>query len=130
MTWLVHHEFGADHRPFRFEESEPQEGDPAKFEYWLDIWVNTYTSILDQLPPQALLVCYETLCSESEMVWKNLAERIDVVPDKGGLAFSGSFHKISHSSPTDLLERADKLYSHMLKRATGNRPDCSAQGDQ
>ena len=130
MTWLVHHEFGADHRPFRFEQSEPQAGDPAKFEYWLNTWVNTYTSILDRLPPQALLVCYETLCSESEMVWKNLAERIDVAPDKGDLTFSGAFHEINYSSPTDLLERANQLYSHMVSRAIGNGPGLSSQGHQ
>ena len=121
MNWLVHHEFGADHRPFRFEQGEPQTGDPAKLEYWLNAWVNTYTNILDHLPSQALLVCYETLCSEREIVWKSLAERINVVPGKGGLTFSGAFHEINHSLPTDLLEHANKLYSHLCEKAIGSK---------
>ena len=130
MSWLVHHEFGADHRPFRFEEREPQAGDPTKLEYWLNAWVITYTNILNHLPSQALLVCYETLCNESEIVWKSLVERIDVVPDSEGLKFSGALHEINQSLPADLLERANILYNDMLNSAVGNKSDFSSPDEQ
>lgn len=50
MTWLGHHEFGADHRPFAFHGARP-EGDPATLDYWLARWSDTYAYLLDQPEP-------------------------------------------------------------------------------
>lgn len=119
MTWLVHHEFGADHRPFCFEDAGLPQGDPLKLEYWLKIWVNTYTYIRDHLPSHALLVCYETLCNESEHVWRALARRVDVIPDTVALKFSGSFHEIDHPLPAELLDEAHDLYNDLCLKAVG-----------
>ncbi len=88
------------------------------------------TNILNHLPSQALLVCYETLCNESEIVWKSLVERIDVVPDSEGLKFSGALHEINQSLPADLLERANILYNDMLNSAVGNKSDFSSPDEQ
>ena len=43
MTWLGHHEFGLDHRPFRFGSYESDEKNPDNINYWLGIWIDTHS---------------------------------------------------------------------------------------
>ncbi len=117
MTWLVHHEFGADHRPFRFDEKKPQTGNPNELGYWLKVWINAYTYISDHLPDNAFLVCYETLCDDNDLVWIKLAERINVLPHTGTLTFSASTHEINYSSTNGVFEHANELYMHMRSKA-------------
>ena len=49
MTWLAHHEFGPDHRPFRFSEN-PISYPPNSLNYWLRIWHDTYDWLLHHAP--------------------------------------------------------------------------------
>ena len=119
MAWLVHHEFGIDHRPFQFEGEEPLSGDPLELEYWLRVWVATYGYIINHLPPQTVLVCYETLCHENNSVWKDLAKKIDITSDSKGLTLSAKFHEIELSPPAQLVAHANELYDHLYSQAIG-----------
>jgi hypothetical protein len=76
MGWLGHHEFGLDHRPFRFG-AEPATGDPGTLAYWLDRWIDAYTHIEATLPAGTMLVCYEDLCRDPG-VWETIAVAADV----------------------------------------------------
>jgi len=42
MTWLVHHEFGSDHRPFEWGAAVGTKYVPTELEYWLAQWVSVY----------------------------------------------------------------------------------------
>ena len=126
MTWLAHHEFGADHRPFQFDDEVALSGNPSDLEYWLRVWVGVYGYIINHLPAQALLVCYETLCTENSDVWPSLAKKIDVESNREGLAFARTVHHISLSVPVELLEKAHELYNRLCSRAIGNHADCSS----
>jgi hypothetical protein len=119
MTWLVHHEFGSDHRPFRFNENKPQSGDPSTLEYWLEVWTNVYTYISDHLPNNAHLICYESLCNDDDLVWNKLVEKINIGPYQGTLTFSGSFKEISYSSTNGIFKLARELYNHLLEKSFG-----------
>lgn len=119
MTWLVHHEFGADHRPFRFGGDFPDSGNPNELEYWLEVWVNAYTYISSNLHDNALLICYESLCDDNDLVWIRLAEKINIAPYQRTLLFSGSYHQIDYTFPHDLLERARELYNQLLEKSFG-----------
>lgn len=77
MTWLGHHEFGATHRPFLFDD-RPQ-GDPQTMDYWLRLWISAYCA-LDQAEASAPNICfvpYEAL-SADPAVWQAVATRIGV----------------------------------------------------
>ncbi|MEM1057662.1 MAG: sulfotransferase [Verrucomicrobiota bacterium] len=74
MRWLAHHEFGADHRPFRFQPEEELPGNPESFDYWVTLWCQVYEHLLAHLPETARLVSYERLCGETELVWTALAD--------------------------------------------------------
>ncbi len=85
MTWLAHHEFGLNHRPFRFSDNAPDKetADPQMLAYWVQRWVDAYSWLVDTLPDNALLVCYEDLCNDPA-VWDHIAQRCGVNPKIDG----------------------------------------------
>ncbi len=81
MGWLAHHEFGLDHRPFRFAASlaDAGEADTARLDYWLDLWLDTYAWLLRTRPANAFFVGYETLCADP-LAWDRILARLDIAP--------------------------------------------------
>lgn len=83
MNWLVHHEFGSTHRPFRFNDSPLQDtlqGNPTEIDYWLDRWSDAYTHLLDALDsglPNLLPVSFEQLCNQPAY-WARLCKALDL----------------------------------------------------
>ena len=119
MTWLAHHEFGADHRPFVFYESTDGCEDTDNLSYWLKLWVNTYSYIRENLPAQAIVLSYESLCDDTEFVWGRLTEKINLSPFDKAIIFSKSFHQIESSLPADLLTQAYEVYNDLVTRSIG-----------
>jgi hypothetical protein len=73
MTWLGHHEFGADHRPFSFTDAA-NPFRPEELDYWLVLWRSVYEWVLETAPEQAAFVSYEQLCSDGGRTWGRLLE--------------------------------------------------------
>jgi hypothetical protein len=77
MTWLAHHEFGADHRPFDWGASIAQSYAPTTLDYWLAQWVGVYDHLLQDVAhhrEHARFFSYELLCSETQREWQRLGE--------------------------------------------------------
>jgi len=120
MTWLAHHEFGEDHRPFQFDRGRGQSAqlsDIDSLNYWLEIWCATYEWLASNAPTDAIFVCYEDLCGDTE-VWARLAELA------GGAAESGQEEpfrlgrwSVDAEADADLLERATIIYSRLMDQA-------------
>jgi hypothetical protein len=123
MTWLVHHEFGSDHRPFVLGEHQLSGYDPDSLNYWLELWLHTYTYLSENVSAQVRLVCYETLCEDGEKVWGELAEHLEIGDHRGTLTFSGSYHKLSHELDEALLDKARLLYEQLRTQAVGTTSD-------
>jgi hypothetical protein len=123
MTWLAHHEFGADHRPFVFDESTESEKDTDSLIYWLKLWANTYSFIRGNLPVNAILLSYESLCDDTEFVWQRLAEKINLSPIENATIFSKSFHQVKESLAQDLLSQVTAIYNDLYIRSVGFRKD-------
>jgi hypothetical protein len=62
MTWLGHHEFGLNHRPFVFDDHDRRLDAflPSTLEYWLTLWTQTYAHLLDG-EVDVVLVSHEAL---------------------------------------------------------------------
>ena len=121
MTWLVHHEFGTDHRPFQFGEQKQRYTDTDSPDYWLEVWLNTYSYVIDNPVDQSRLVCYEALCEDSEQVWDSLTQVVNLPANSDNLKFSGSYHTIDYLFDADLLNRAHALYDRMREQSVGYR---------
>jgi hypothetical protein len=77
MTWLAHHEFGADHRPFEWGVPIAQPYAPSTLDYWLAQWVGVYDQLLQDVAQHREHVrffSYELLCSETQREWQRLGE--------------------------------------------------------
>lgn len=65
MGWLVHHEFGLDHRPFDVGSSNkcvPTENQA----YWLDLWCEVYQWLMETAPSRTRFICYEDYCNDAD----------------------------------------------------------------
>lgn len=121
MTWLVHHEFGADHRPFLFNEYLGTEVDTSKLGYWLQLWINTYSYLLEKLPAQAMFLSYELLCDDTEHVWQAMSAKIDLAPYNESVSSSKSISQIQDDMQQDIVARAADIYEELTSRSIGFR---------
>ena len=81
MTWLGHHEFGADRRAFLLPAGPAQSDDPIQLGYWLKLWIAVYQSLLEQPPAvraRQILVDYDRLCAEPDRLAEPLARRLGI----------------------------------------------------
>ena len=120
MTWLAHHEFGRDHRPFRFGEESASaflSHSAERLEYWLALWCATYGWLECAAPKDAIFVCYEDLCADTA-VWNRLAKlaRVTTGGDETN-AFRSSSAKRPDATDMDLVEQAAAIYSRLVTRA-------------
>ena len=93
MRWLVHHEFGADHRPFVWGRARAGGHEAGTLDYWLAQWVGAYGYLVREAlrsPASVMLVSYEELCGEPERVWARLTSFADLgdAPVPKGLRLS------------------------------------------
>jgi hypothetical protein len=118
MTWLVHHEFGHDHRPFRFGGDAPATtAGLESIDYWLALWCATYGWLENSVPDDIVFVCYEDLCTDPG-VWTRLAGMAGVSAERDGDdTFSLSQAKVDGEADPALLENAASIYGRLMARS-------------
>lgn len=125
MTWLVHHEFGLDHRPFRFDDAGVQRLSalqPDEIDYWLEIWRQTYAWLERSAPKDAVFVCYEDLCGDAG-VWKRLAGLCGINADDGpNEPFISGNSDLGVATQSILLDEAAGIYERLVERARTDAP--------
>lgn len=80
MEFLVHHEFGNDLRPFKFDEKTPVLGDPLDIQYWINYWTYVHDYLLKLIKldyNNVIPICYERLCSEPEY-WYQICSELKI----------------------------------------------------
>jgi hypothetical protein len=116
MRWLVHHEFGADHRPFRFSHASATGLSPEGLDYWLERWIEAYAFLLDVLRlnlVNTVPVQYEHFCDD-KAYRKKIFERVGIPLPAG--TFENRNRSVSGGSKS-LVERATGIYSELCSRA-------------
>lgn len=120
MTWLVHHEFGLTHRPFRFSQDDADHvtsGATNTIDYWLELWCKTYEWLERVAPDDVIFVCYEDLCS-SEDVWNRIARIAEVTTiSEEHDALSLSNLRLEAVPDVDLAKKASTIYARLADRA-------------
>jgi len=84
MCWLGHHEFGLTHKAFRFSEQDKPSHDgytPENINYWLTVWITTYSHLLCNAPAGSKFVCFESLCNAPVDTLGHLFESADIQLD-------------------------------------------------
>lgn len=82
MQWLVHHEFGGDHRPFTFGRKNTVETSGVEnINYWVQQWINAYQHLLERYrksQSQIVFLSYDILCDKKEKLWPKLIADLDL----------------------------------------------------
>ena len=121
MAWLVHHEFGLDHRPFAFAGSDTSaDADRDQPAYWLQQWMATYSHVLecvDQTAINPIFVSYEWICAEPERACEALASRLDLPPTALTFAPRRSPADTPAIADHPLVGRARELYAALEERS-------------
>lgn len=80
MNWLGHHEFGTNHKYFKLSQSIIDDKyDTNSINYWLRIWINYYTMILDLEDDENLiLVDYEDFLTRPNELIGSLENKIGI----------------------------------------------------
>jgi hypothetical protein len=118
MRWLVHHEFGADQRPFRLPGQPCPEGSRTRLDYWLTTWVACYgwlEQILEDGAPNIRPVIYETL-DEGSGIWPALAAFLSIPPVQPAGFRPAPVPAVPAETSADLLDQALTLYKRFRRR--------------
>jgi len=120
MRWLGHHEFGMTHKPFQFEKetrSSLTDYEADNINYWLNIWINTYSYLIKNAPSDSLFVCFEDLCESPVETLRGLFESADLLLDEDRL------NETFNAPPT---KDADGIDENMTNQAQGIYQDLRA----
>lgn len=120
MSWLGHHEFGLDHRPFMEPPGVASECHSGQVDYWLDIWGLTYEWLLDNVPQSdnVIFVNYETLCSNPEAMWKALSKVLSLTTAMpAGQEVRAPQLRTPEYRALSGIERAEKVYGKLMVKA-------------
>ncbi len=121
MDWLGHHEFGTNHKPFRFDDQEEAlpEGNPAQLDYWLHVWLNYYRRVATLVDDEKFyLLCYRELVERPAAVLAELSARIGVPLRTEGLRpFTATSTYDEATADRGLLEQCRALYEELQRYA-------------
>lgn len=117
MTWLGHHEFGLDHRPFLLGDNSTPSASTDTLNYWLNLWCSTYSWLENSRYKFALFICYEDLCTRED-IWTSLLDLADIpVGQRTGTPFKLSRHPVDVYVDQDLVDRASEIYTRLVMQA-------------
>jgi hypothetical protein len=116
MSWLVHHEFGLDHRRFLFVDDMYQHSDINTIDYWLHQWINAYSYLLERIntsKKRIFLVGYEDICHKDRLMWQKIIDLVEI-PKSNCFDFILSKAIIPTQANGDLKSKASEIYFELL----------------
>jgi len=122
MTWLGHHEFGLDHRPFRLDPEGAARlagHDPMTLAYWVEVWRQVYGWLEAERARDVTFVPYEDLCRDPA-IWERVAGLCGIDPGAETTEpFALSATPAEGAVPGDLRREAEDLYTRLRTTALG-----------
>jgi hypothetical protein len=115
MRWLGHHEFGMTHKPFQFEKETLSDYEADNINYWLNIWINTYSYLLNNAPSDSIFVCFEDLCESPVETLRGLFESAELLLDEDRLnnTFNAPPTKEADGIDENLRNQAQGIYQDL-----------------
>ncbi|MDJ0608929.1 MAG: sulfotransferase [Kiloniellales bacterium] len=120
MEDIGHYEFGALHRPFRFEglDGLTRGLEPTDLDYWLAYWVAAFEHVAGRLD-RVRLLGYEDICRRGEAVGGELCELLGL--DRASAPEIGRAFRPAPEVPPEVAahrsktrDRAEALYARLV----------------
>ncbi len=115
FNYLGHHEFGLNHKPFlltkEFEEyrNRYKTGD---LNYWLAIWLNYYSYLLETNHPKDIFICFEDLIAEPDSIYATLSAELQIDSLEQSKKHTPSTY-VTPKCDEELLERCMAVYESL-----------------
>lgn len=122
MNWLGHYEFGYNQKYFDFGYERIWESHaPDTLSYWLGIWINYYSYVLEILDTheKLYLVHYEELLKHPDRLKIALSKTLNVRIKEGATtSFTAKKYSSNHLPDVDshLMKSANELYHILLTK--------------
>lgn len=119
MTWLGHHEFGADRRPFLLDGAPARGEDATRIDYWLKLWDAVYRRLLAEparVQERQLFLDYDALCTDPRLYAPRLAVMVEAPIDPASLRAPELRH--AEADPA-LLARVAETHARLRARFRG-----------
>lgn len=120
MSWLGHHEFGADQRPFLFEGGPAPDEDRGGIDYWLKCWLGAYQHLAVQsaaIRKRQIFIDHRRLCTEPAPALALLAERLGLTRGSlDGDALRPPTQRAVDGANPRLLAAANRLYRDLSEQ--------------
>ena len=118
MTWLGHHEFGSDHRPFRFRGDRLTYRNADNLDYWMELWINTYEWLLCNAPESIVFQGYDDLCDRLNDVWSRLAALTEIpIETVGADEITPKRRAVEGAIDAGLKRLAEEVYLRLVERS-------------
>lgn len=117
MSWLGHHEFGEDHKYFEFSFSEiDKENDRNSINYWLKIWINYYSRLLQLYDNSFHLVEYQDYLKYPKELLEFIGKYFDNGFDPGHIESFKNSNNYKGNYDSVLGNKADNIYNELVKK--------------
>ncbi|TYA60222.1 sulfotransferase family protein [Formosa maritima] len=118
LNWLGHHEFGQNQKVFKFGDDEPIIlYDKNTLNYWLSIWLNYYSYLINLVDENYLLIEYEDYLNKPKEVLQFIEKYMNMTFDFSNIEPFTNTRKIDTSNcDPKLLEATDSIYQKLKLR--------------
>jgi len=118
MDSIGHYEFGLGHKPFVFAIDDPVELDALSLDtldYWLGLWINTYSHLLENVGETGCFLSYETFCSNAQSIINSIVGEQCELPERFSTKIKPQKSRAQDNGNLNiaLLSRADELFSRL-----------------
>jgi len=115
MNWLGHHEFGLNHKPFKFTGNVPPTVSRHSIDYWLDQWASAYIHTLERAPTDSIFLSYEDLCQNPSETLARLMMRLNIPCSKDvAESISQAPNHSVENIDRKLLNRVQHIYERLM----------------
>lgn len=117
MNWLGHHEFGLNHKYFKFDNNDVSfKNKPDSINYWLIIWINYYSKILKLLDDNNLvLVDYTDLLKVPYRLVTSLGTFLNIDLKLNNIKQFAKPNSLKLTVDKELENKSIFIYNELLK---------------
>lgn len=113
MNWLGHHEFGTQQKQFLFRTSDEVNDNKESLDYWLKIWINYYSYVLQIRHPKTILINYETFCEKPLETIETILEKVGVKAELPDYTPFTNKRKTEAKFSDDVVRVSLEIYSQL-----------------
>ena len=115
LNWLGHHEFGNNQKVFRFSDEEITISDDKNtLDYWLKIWLNYYSYLLNMEDKNYLLIEYSDYLNNPKKVLNYIQNEMNIEFNYSHIIpFSNQKEIDTLNCEKHLLKAVDEVYNEL-----------------